>query len=69
MFELIWWPFQLLFGLIGLVFRLLFGLIGGLFGLIFGLLGAVAGIAGLLFIPLIIYLIWRAGVRSGRKST
>lgn len=50
LWDLITWPFQLVFGLIGGIFGLVTGLIGGAFGLVFGVLGVVLGLG----IPILI---------------
>ncbi|MCL2828689.1 MAG: hypothetical protein FWD99_08145 [Oscillospiraceae bacterium] len=62
MWELITLPFRLIFailsGIIGVIGAIL-GVIGSVIGAIGTLIGVVFGLAALLLLPLLIYLIWR----------
>jgi len=62
MWDLITLPFRLVFailsGIIGVIGGI-FGIIGSVLGAIGTLVGIVFGLASLLVLPLLIYIIWR----------
>ncbi len=60
MFEILMWPFRMVFGLIGWIFEMVFGLIGGVFGLVGGILGFIfsAGAFFLVVFGLVVLIRW-----------